>query len=525
MKSVALTVLDPARAASARRIAAALGAPRGRVVVTCKTADAFVPALLGAWHAGATVELLPNVQPGTLDRVDADPDIALVLHDGAELRARSEKARYVPELLATIADDGAPARPMPEIAALMATSGTTERPRYVAKTMAQLTGELAVLAQIIPPARCVLSTVPLSHLYGMLWGVLLPLAQGTRIVSHDAFLPAELAAVIAREQVDLLISTPAHLRAMAAVAMPRELRVVSSGARLPAELHASLAAAHGWRLTEILGSTETGGIATRESPDAGFRPLPQVTVTCDDDARLVVESPWCERATLEDQIELVADGTFRHLGRTSELIKVAGKRAHAHELEAVLRGVPGITDAAVALHHAPGHEPRVVAAIVGTVDREQLADAIRRDFDAVFVPRIVKRVAKIPRSDRGKLELAALRSLLGLAGDTTTEIPLRRLAADRFVADIPEDLVFFRGHFDAFTLLPGAVLIERVVWPAVRQELPTAKLRGIRRLRFRQPVLPGQQLAIALDRRATGYGFEVARAGAPVATGQLLLGE
>ena len=41
-----------------------------------------MPGLLGAWLAGATVELLPNVQPGTLDRVDADPDIAFVLHDG-----------------------------------------------------------------------------------------------------------------------------------------------------------------------------------------------------------------------------------------------------------------------------------------------------------------------------------------------------------------------------------------------------------------------------------------------------------
>jgi hypothetical protein len=42
--------------------------------------------LLGAWLAGAMVELLPNVQPGTLDRVDADPGVAHVLHDAATAR-------------------------------------------------------------------------------------------------------------------------------------------------------------------------------------------------------------------------------------------------------------------------------------------------------------------------------------------------------------------------------------------------------------------------------------------------------
>src|SRR6185295_9941240 len=60
----------------ARRIAALLAPDLppgggGRVVLSCRHARSFVPGLLGAWLAGATVELLPNVQPGTLDRVDA----------------------------------------------------------------------------------------------------------------------------------------------------------------------------------------------------------------------------------------------------------------------------------------------------------------------------------------------------------------------------------------------------------------------------------------------------------------------
>ena len=319
----------------AHRLAAALGAPRGRIVLSCQYADGFVPGLLGAWLAGATVELLPNVQPATLDRVDADPEIDRVLHDGAAHQGRSAKALYVPDVIQQ--PTSARATGWPTIAAMMSTSGTTAQPRYVVKKMAQLVDEIDVLATVIPPARTVLATVPLSHLYGMLWGVLLPLRFGARIVSHGALLPGELAAVIEREGVDLMISTPAHLRAMANVAMPRGLRVISSGARMPPELHMSLATGHGWHVTEVLGSTETGGIATRTQPLDSLTPLPRVTVTAPG-GRLVVESPWSgeRRAVLDDLVELDDRGGFRHVGRSSELIKIAGKRAHAQAIEAAI---------------------------------------------------------------------------------------------------------------------------------------------------------------------------------------------
>jgi hypothetical protein len=89
-----LITLDGELATQARRIAALIRP--GRVVLSCRHADAFVPGLLGAWAAGATVELLPNVSPGTLDRVDADSEVVAILHDDATRQARSPKAIHVP---------------------------------------------------------------------------------------------------------------------------------------------------------------------------------------------------------------------------------------------------------------------------------------------------------------------------------------------------------------------------------------------------------------------------------------------
>jgi 3-hydroxymyristoyl/3-hydroxydecanoyl-(acyl carrier protein) dehydratase len=68
------------------------------------------------------------------------------------------------------------------------------------------------------------------------------------------------------------------------------------------------------------------------------------------------------------------------------------------------------------------------------------------------------------------------------------------------------------------------VIVERLVWPAVKSELPEIKaLRGIRRLRFRRPVLPDQQVSVTIKRDAGTVTFEVLHAAVVVASGQLLV--
>lgn len=521
--------------AHSERIAAQIGAVAcgQRVVVSCRRARSFVPGLFGSWLAGATVELLPNVQSATLDRVDADAGVTAVLHDDPVRAGRSAKAHYVPDLMADrriVATAGAP---WPEVAVRMTTSGTTDSPKVVAKTTAQLASELATLAQVVPVATCTMSTVPLSHLYGLLWGALLPLRIGARIASHAALLPADVRQVLDHEAVDLLISTPAHLRAMVAVVMPRHLRVISSGARLDAELHTSLARTHAWQVTDVFGSTETGGIAERSDPASAWTPLPAVAVTAVDH-QLVVESPWCARTVVDDRIALEPDGRFRHLGRSAAVVKIAGKRADAAAIEAAAVTVPGVVDAAVVVRDSAGREPRIALAVVTSPDaiavrREAIVEAIRHQFDDVFVPRTLTVVASIPRTDRGKVDRAALESMLfptsrigGAASDRT--IAIRRVVPGHYAADVPRELVFFRGHFDAAPVLPGAVLIERVVWPIIVEEWPdVGALRGIRRLRFRRPVFPGQQLSVAVTRHGATVAVTIATASSSVASAQLLV--
>src|SRR5213078_3524556 len=112
------------------------------------------------------------------------------------------------------------------------------------------------------------------------------------------------------------------------------------------------------------------------------------------------------------------------------------------------------TDVALVVHAAVGKEPRVALAVCVATDgpavgRDDITGVIRQQFDAVFVPKIIKIVPRIPRTERGKLDTPAMRELLGLHTTATTHhIPVRRVGPGQYLADIPHDLVFFRGHFD-----------------------------------------------------------------------------
>jgi hypothetical protein len=150
--------------------------------------------------------------------------------------------------------------------------------------------------------------------------------------------------------------------------------------------------------------------------------------------------------------------------------------------------------------------------------RAAITAAVRRQFDAVFVPRAIEVVAAIPRTARGKIDPEALRALF-----TTSTIPLRRVDGSAFAAVIPANLVFFRGHFDGYPILPGGVIVERLVWPAVRLDLPAARLRALQRLRFRRPIRPGQHVTVNLRHAPGRVWFDIAGDGEALASGQLVV--
>ncbi len=516
---VAVAGASDRTAADLMRDAAAIAAalppahPPGEILIICHDRYHFAAALLAVWLVGHAVALPPNGQPETVRALSSQPNVRMLLHDteegdGLDLRTllgRADGPRVEPR----------PIEPERHIATLY-TSGSTGTHKPCHKTAAQLLGEAAMQVKAfgLGPTTRVLATVPGHHIYGLLWSVLVPLTAGGSFVRETPFHAETVAARLAATGANLLASVPAHLRGLEVLsALPKLERIVSSGAPLPTETARMIRGRFGMAITEIFGSSETGGIAWRDEPERSWEPLPGVAVSADPEGRLLLDSPFAPPGALrplpcDDRIEMLDEGRFRLLGRLDGVIKIGGKRIALAEIERRLLACEGVKDAAamaVQVESARGAE--IWAAVVApgrTVG--QLKSELRQWLDPVTLPRRIKLVEELPREENGKLTRGKLQALLE---EPVTELqPHAEKQVEKEGAEvwdleyrIPENLLYFRGHFDGHPILPGVVQLNTLVLTQISRLWPDlGQPRRIMRLKFKKVIEPGTLICLRLER-------------------------
>jgi acyl-coenzyme A synthetase/AMP-(fatty) acid ligase len=206
--------------------------------------------------------------------------------------------------------------------------------------------------------------------------------------------------------------------------------VFSSGGFLPAEAAADVARVLGAQPVEVLGSTETSGVAWRTAASGGFQVLPSVEVRATADDLLEVRSPFAGYdgwQPIGDRVGWRADGSFELLGRVDRVVKIEDKRISLSEIERRLLEHSFVKDAAaVALEDSRRQYVGVVVELSGA-GREALAargkaalnaalrSALRGRIDAVGLPRAFRYPAALPVDAQGKRQIAALVELFSLA--------------------------------------------------------------------------------------------------------------
>ena len=243
------------------------GAPADEPVCLCVEERSHLLAALLASIAGAPPFILPHAfQPQVLDEVQVAHPFRLILADTAveppegAVSIGIEECRPSQGLLKLV-------RPPDEAFLSLFTGGSTGKPRMWAKTPVNLFGEAINLAKTfgIGGSDLILPTVPPQHIYGLLFSVLLPFVASARVLDRTCTFPQEILSALQTEGATVLVSVPIHYRAMRAGGIQRcSLRVaLSSAAPLDGEDAAFFREQTGLAITEIYGSTETGGMATR----------------------------------------------------------------------------------------------------------------------------------------------------------------------------------------------------------------------------------------------------------------------
>lgn len=113
--------------------------------------------------------------------------------------------------------------------------------------------------------------------------------------------------------------------------------------------------------------------------------------------------------------DLVArrDGVLVHRGRLDQQVKISGHRVELGEVEAALRGRPGVHEAVVLAVRCPDGELGLEAACTGTgLDPVALVKGVARVLPGYMVPRSVTLLDELPLNANGKVDRRATAAAL-----------------------------------------------------------------------------------------------------------------
>ena len=321
----------------------------------------------------------------------------------------------------------------PEPDFLKLTSGTTNTPRTIRFRAHQLLADCEHICGTmgISSRDINFGVIPFSHSYGFSNLILPLLVLGVRLVVSDDRLPRAILEGLVSSRATVFPATPLLFQKLTEMENPPELPelrfCISAGAPLSCDVAGKFSVKFRLKIHSFYGASECGGISydTTEPRryEDGFvgTPLNGVSIVSESDepGPITVRSaavgdgyfPVEDRAVLGggrfvpgDLIQRAERGMYL-VGRTSDVINVAGRKLSPHEVEARLTEFPGVRQAVVfgVPSELRGEEP--VACIVASEDLA--CDALLRHCQEHLspwqVPRDVWVVAEIPVSERGKI--------------------------------------------------------------------------------------------------------------------------
>ena len=190
----------------------------------------------------------------------------------------------------------------------------------------------------------------------------------------------------------------------------------------------------------------------------------------------LAESPGERMYRTGDLVRWLPDGHLSFIGRADRQVKIRGVRVEPGEIEAVLRGAPGVRDCLVAPRLDARGERRLVAWVVGKPDidlRGDLRDHLRARLPEVMVPAAFVHLDALPLTTNGKIDRAALADPDWQRPELLGERVAPRTPVEEIIAEIWQELLGVEaiGIHDSFFDLGGHSLKAGQLVLRVRDQL------------------------------------------------------
>lgn len=304
---------------------------------------------------------------------------------------------------------------------LFFTSGSSGFPIGAFKSKQNIEQEILALKKLVLEynIKKVVVTVPFVHIYGVLAGLLLPLSLDIKLVVKEDFLPYELLEEISETET-LVITTPVFIKSLVKLSDTRSLSsnlfICSTGPLHSDDINL-LQEKYQTNLMQIFGSTETGGISYKFGSTTKWNLLDGVKISTLDN-KLSITSPFIspyilsekilklkQPFTTEDIVEIDKDG-FTLVGRSNKIIKIAGKRISALQIETILESLKSVDKAIVELVYKKellrSEQILITLQARDIIDKKTIKKKISENYGVLTIPFSVKYVDEINYSSMGK---------------------------------------------------------------------------------------------------------------------------
>ncbi len=393
------------------------------VVNLCRDRYFFALVFCASLMKGITNLLPPNRQPAVVNNLLAEYNGSVCVTDSRDT-LHEDAYIEVSSLLSTDAEKSTSVVPMINanfIAAVAFTSGSTGKPSPSEKRWGTLTGTATMLQKRLLPSAdffVVVATVPTQHMYGLEMTLMMALYGHCIISAQHPFYPQDVVDTLDSVSTDkkLLVSTPVHLRAIAGTGVMSRHgmhKIVSATAPLTSETARHIEETFSTVVEEIYGCTEAGSIATRRTTaHDSWTLLNGMQMWISEDGPVVTGPQLDGARLLHDNLDYIGNDQFRFIGRNVDMINVGGKRASLADLTQKILSIADVDDVVVFLQDEKSRNNRPAALVVSSRDEREILKALESMVDAVFLPRPLKRVSRIPRNETGKVSSQALRKML-----------------------------------------------------------------------------------------------------------------